>query len=103
MSLVQQVVLFLMGLLVFAILNGYLLAKRGQTIGKVVVKTRIVDLNGNIPKLDDLLVRRYLVIGLISCIPIIGAPVALLNAVCILGKRRRCLHDYIAGTLVINA
>ena len=28
-------------------MNGYLLFKKGQTIGKVVVKKRIVDLNGN--------------------------------------------------------
>jgi len=103
MSLGQQAAFFVVGFLVFLILNGYLLFKRGQTIGKVVVKTRIVDLTGDIPDFGKLLVLRYLVIGLVAQIPIIGGLVGLVNALCIFGKERRCLHDYIAGTRVMNA
>jgi uncharacterized RDD family membrane protein YckC len=103
MSLGQQAAFFVVGFLVFLILNGYLLLKRGQTIGKVVVKTRIVDLTGNIPDFGKLLVLRYLVLGLVSQIPIIGGLGGLVNALWIFGKERRCLHDYIAGTRVINA
>jgi uncharacterized RDD family membrane protein YckC len=66
MSLGQQAAFFVLGLLVFLMLNGYLLYKRGQTIGKVVVKTRIVDLGGNIPNFGKLFVLRYLVIGLVA-------------------------------------
>ena len=86
---------------VFLILNGYLLFKRGQTIGKVVVKTRIVDLNGNIPNFGKLIVLRYLIFILVSLIPIIGVLVGL-GVFLIFFKERRCLHDYIAGTRVVD-
>ena len=99
----QDVGSYLVFLPVFLVLNGYLLFQRGQTIGKVVVKTRIVDQSGNIPSFRRLLGLRYIVIGIVSLIPIIGFFAALVNGVWIFGKERRCLHDYIAGTWVVNA
>lgn len=103
MSLVQQAVFAVVGFGVFLLLNGYLLLKKGQTVGKVVANTRIVDLNGNIPDFSKLIVLRYLVLGLVAQIPVIGGIVGLVNALCIFGQERRCLHDYLAGTRVINA
>ncbi len=103
MTFGQQATFFVVGFGVFLILNGYLLFKKGQTIGKLAVKTRIVDLNGNIPNFGKLLVFRYLIIGLVSQIPIVGGLAGLANALFIFGKERRCLHDYMAGTRVINA
>jgi len=91
------------GWVVFLILNGYLLHHKGQTIGKVVVKTRIVDLNGHVPNFGKLLVLRYLILGLVYQIPIVGAIASFVNPLFIFGKDRRCLHDYMAGTRVINA
>jgi uncharacterized RDD family membrane protein YckC len=55
----------------FVLLNGYLLATAGQTIGKRLVGTRIVNVS------DDKVPRLTTVLG--------------------------CLHDLIAGTIVINA
>ena len=103
MTLGQQATFFVIGWVVFLILHGYLLLKRGQTIGKVVVKTKIVDLSGNIPNFGKLLVLRYFLLGLVYQIPFIGGLGALVNALFIFGQERRCLHDYIAGTRVINA
>jgi uncharacterized RDD family membrane protein YckC len=103
LTLGQQAALFVVGWLVFLMLNGYLLFRRGQTIGKVAVNTRIVDLTGKIPDFGKLLVLRYLVLGLASQIPIIGGFVGLVDALCIFGDERLCLHDYTAGTRVINA
>ena len=103
MTIEQHITLVIFSWVIFLILNGYLLANRGQTIGKVVVKTKIVDLDGNIPSFGKLLFLRYLVIGLVSQIPIFGGFVGLVNALFIFGKERRCLHDYIAGTRVVEA
>lgn len=97
-----HVLLLVMGWGVFLILNGYLLFNRGQTIGKLVVKTRIVDLNGNIPNFGKLLILRYFTLGLATQIPFIGSFVGLVDAIFIFGKERRCLHDYMAGTRVVN-
>jgi uncharacterized RDD family membrane protein YckC len=103
MTLVQQGTYSLIGFLIFLAMNGYLLMKRGQTIGKVAVGTRIVDLAGRTPEFGKLITLRYLVPALVSQIPCAGALFGLANALCIFGSERRCLHDYIAGTRVINA
>jgi len=103
MNLVQQIAFFVAAWAAFLILNGYLLFNRGQTIGKVVMSTKIVDLSGNIPNFGKLLVLRYLVLGVVTQIPIIGGLAGLANALFIFGRERRCLHDYIAGTRVIDA
>jgi uncharacterized RDD family membrane protein YckC len=103
MSLGQLAMFQVVGWLVFLILHSYLLLKRRQTLGKVIVKTRIVDLTGKIPNFGKLLILRYLILGLVYHIPIIGGLSSFVNGLCIFGKERRCLHDYIAGTRVINA
>lgn len=99
----QQASFFIIGWVIFLILNGYLLAKRGQTIGKVAMKTKIVDLQGNIPSFGKLLVLRYLVFGLVGQIKVVGSFAGLVNALFIFGEERRCLHDYLAGTRVVEA
>jgi uncharacterized RDD family membrane protein YckC len=87
---------------VFLTLNGYLLYTRGQTIGKVVVKTKIVDMGGKIPSFARLVLLRYLTPMLVGAIPIIGGIFGILNPLFIFGKERRCVHDYMAGTRVVN-
>ena len=97
----QQAAGAVFGFVVFLLLNGYLLFKKGQTIGKVVVKTRIIDLSDNVPSFGKLIVLRYLIFTLAAFIPIVNI-VGLVNALFIFRKERRCLHDYMAGTRVIN-
>jgi uncharacterized RDD family membrane protein YckC len=103
MTFSQHVSGVVMGWCVFLILNGYLLFKRGQTIGKVVVKTKIVDGKGNIPSFGKLLFLRYLVLGLVGQIPFVGILLCFVDAMFIYGPERRCIHDYLAGTWVVEA
>ena len=104
MTVGEQAAFFIVGWVVFLTLNGYLLYKRGQTIGKVVVKTKIVDLNGNLPNFGKILILRYLILGLVAQIPLVGSIInGLVDPLFIFGKERRCLHDYIAGTRVVDA
>ena len=103
MTVGQQAAFFVVGWVIFLLLNGYLLLKRGQTIGKVAVKTKIVDHNGSIPNFGKLLVFRYLIFGLVAQIPIIGGFAGLADALFIFGKERRCLHDHLADTRVVEA
>ena len=103
MTIEQQATFFIIGWVVFLALNGYLLLNRGQTIGKVVVKTKIVDLDGNLPKFGKLIVFRYLILGIVAQIPLLGSLAGIVNALFIFGKERRCVHDHLAGTRVIDA
>lgn len=99
----QQIILIMIELSIFFGLNGYLLQKDGKTIGKIVVGTRIVDMHGNVPRFGHLFVNRYLIINLAGLIPVLGVLASLVNALFIFGDERRCLHDYLAGTRVIDA
>lgn len=103
MTLYQTLSFFVLGWIVFIALHGYLLAKYGQTIGKRVVGTRIVGLDGQILPFSQLLILRYMIFGVIGQIPVIGGIAQLVNVLFIFGKDKQCLHDKLASTLVIDA
>ena len=97
----------------FTAMQGYLLATRGQTIGKWLVGTRIVRAdNDEVPTLARTLGLRY---GTLAVGPVATLAVLVLNGVIpyvlivvgsidialIFRRDRRCLHDLIAGTKVV--
>lgn len=86
----------------FLLVNGYLLATRGQTVGKVLMKTKIVSDGGDQLELGSLVLKRYLPIWLLTSIPFIGPLFGLANALAIFRENRKCIHDDIAGTKVIK-
>jgi uncharacterized RDD family membrane protein YckC len=86
----------------FLAVHGYLLATRGQTVGKLLLKTQIVSNDGRPFPFWRLVVLRYLPLWLVAQIPGIGHWVAIANALAIFRESRKCLHDDIAGTKVIQ-
>ncbi len=94
----------LLGRVVYLVLNGYLLSKRGQTIGKLVVGTRIISIETNeILPLWKVFVVRYLPLAVSANLPIIGPLIVGIDSLFIFRKDKRCIHDFIAGTKVIKA
>ena len=95
----------MMALLVVSLitLQWYLLTTQGQTIGKSLMKIRIVryDTEEN-PGFGRAVGLRELVPGFIGAIPLFGMLFTLVDILFIFGKERRCIHDYIAGTKVID-
>jgi len=101
------------GFAVFAAMQGYPLATRGQTIGKWLVGTRIVRAdNDEVPTLARTLGLRYSamavgptavfsVLVLNPVIPYALIVVALIDIALIFRRDRRCLHDLIARTKVV--
>lgn len=88
----------------FLLVNGYLLAKHGQTIGKRLVNTRIVhDAMGTVVPLSRSYGLRYLPLAVIAQVPIVGGLFALVDCLFVFRSDRRCIHDLIAGTKVIDA
>ena len=98
----QKVKLFITGQLIFLLVQGYFLHARGQTIGKILLKIRIVNQNDDLLGIGKLYFLRYFLFNLAAQIPIIGWILALVNILFIFGKDQRCLHDRIAGSKVIN-
>ena len=87
----------------FLLAHGYLLATQGQTVGKVFMKTRIVDeRSGQIVALVPLFLRRYLLLWLLVQIPFFGGLLNLANGMMIFRTNKKCLHDDLAGTKVVS-
>ena len=87
---------------VFLIIHGYLLYTRGQTVGKMLRNIKIVNMNNKLPSFDHLYGLRYLLVGLIGSIPLLGVFFSITDGLFIFREDRRCLHDMIAGTRVIE-
>lgn len=103
-SFAQSLAISIAAFMAFVGLHGYWLAKHGQTIGKRVVGTRIVNADDEqLPSFQRLLALRYGVVSLASLIPVAGSFLALIDVLFIFRADRRCLHDLIAGTKVIRA
>jgi uncharacterized RDD family membrane protein YckC len=92
----------LVGLLLFAATNGWLLAHRGQTVAKMLLGMRIVRGDGSAADLPRLLGLRYGVGALITLLPIVGMVYSLADGLMIFRADRRCIHDMIAGTIVVK-
>jgi uncharacterized RDD family membrane protein YckC len=84
-------------------INLVWLATRGQTIGKRVMAIRIVALESDAnPGWVKTIVLRSVVNGIIGAVPLLGMFYALADILFIFGTERRCIHDLIAGTRVVQ-
>lgn len=84
---------------VFAV-QGYFLAKFGQTIGKMALSIKIVDHESHEkPPLSRLFVVREVGMNTLSIAPILG----FIEILWIFGPARRCIHDYWSRTIVVKA
>ena len=92
----------LLGLLLFSIVNGYLLMTRGQTVGKLLLGMRIVRPDGSAASPGRLIGLRYGVGWLLSALPVVGMVFALVDSLLIFRANRRCVHDLIADTIVVK-
>ena len=82
------------------VLFAYLLTTRGQTPGKIALGIKIVNKDthengGFVPNV----LKRAILNGFIGFIPFY----ALVDILFIFGEEKRCLHDMIAGTIVVRA
>ncbi len=85
------------------VVNIYLLATRSQTIGKRIMRIRIVRTDGARAGFWRIFGLRILVNTMIANIPIIGTLYALVDILCIFRESHKCLHDNLADTIVVKA
>lgn len=102
MSFTQTLVLNVVSLGIFALVHGYLLKTRGQTIGKSLLGIKIVALDGQLLDLPSMILKRYAPITFANIIPFIGGFLPLVDVLFIFRRDRRCVHDHIAGTKVVK-
>lgn len=87
------------GFVVWLAINIKFMAANGQSIAKKACGIKVVRTDGSRCSVSRLIWLRNVVNGLLGIIPLYG----LIDALFIFGERRRCLHDYIADTIVIKA
>ena len=98
------VYVLLLTIVIFGLINGRWLVTRGQTVGKRLVGVRIVDAGTReVVPLVKSYGLRFIVVQAITQVPFVGPILALVDPLFIFGERRRCLHDYLAGTIVVRA
>jgi uncharacterized RDD family membrane protein YckC len=93
----------LLGLCVYSVVQWRGVARSGQSIGKRVMGLRLVRPDGSPVSVWTVVLLRNGVIMLVSAIPIIGGLFGLVNLAFGLRADGRCLHDHLAGTVVIHA
>jgi uncharacterized RDD family membrane protein YckC len=87
------------GFIVWLFFTVKFLGENGQSIGKKACKIKILRKDGSEVSISRVIIARNLMNGLLGLIPFY----ALIDALFILGNKRRCVHDYIADTIVVKA
>lgn len=102
LSSAQKTLLMMFPFIAFFALHGYLLSRYGQTLGKRIFGIAIVTLDNRVPPFFQLITQRYLTQWLAGMIPFIGLFLRLVDILAIFRPDRRCIHDHLAKTKVID-
>lgn len=95
-------VIGLLMLLIVAVVNGVLVYRYGQTLGKRALGMAMVRSNGERMGLARYIFIRTLPVTAFSLIPLVGRLAMLVDGLVIFGAEKRCVHDLIADTIVID-
>ncbi len=88
-------------IIVIIVIQMVLLGTRGQTIGKIAMKIRIVDAQtGDHPGWARLVLLRTIVNGILASIPFLGTIYWLVDSLFIFRADHRTIHDLYSGTRV---
>lgn len=92
----------LMGLFLLYLVQSYFLLRDGQTIGKKIMKIRIVTAEtGEHPSCVQLLLLRPLARA-ISILPIIGSLIEVADRFLINRTDQRCFQEFLSGTKIVH-
>lgn len=98
----QKIMLSISPFLIFFVLHGFLLQQYGQTLGKRIVGIAIVTMNNQKPAFGQLVVWRYLSQWAVGQVPLVGVFLRLVDILAIFRPDKRCIHDHLAKTKVID-
>jgi uncharacterized RDD family membrane protein YckC len=95
----MAMILGMAGALIVQIVNWVMITQRGQSIAKRMLGMRIVTLDGRLPGfVNGVILRIWVPFAINQMCNLFG----LVNVLWIFGEERRCLHDLIANTRVID-
>ncbi|PCJ61337.1 MAG: transporter [Planctomycetota bacterium] len=91
-----------LGSLVYGAWNISLLHKKGQTVGKKIMKIKIIYRDDSRIGFWGVFLKRYLIISFLGLIPFVGNIIGLVDVLLIFRENKACLHDDIAKTKVVK-
>ncbi|MGC6427838.1 MAG: RDD family protein [Akkermansiaceae bacterium] len=91
------------GFFVYALIQFHFWGTRGQSLAKIILKTRIVTLDGKIPSVGTMIFLREGLMTFLMNIPGIGRLISIIDGLLISRKEHNTLHDDLARTRVIRA
>ena len=91
--------LAMVGFIIWCWLTITYMARNGQSIAKKLLNIKVVRTDGSPVSIGRIIWLRNVVNALISIVPLYG----FVDALFIFGDSRQCLHDKIAGTIVVKA
>ena len=86
----------------YVVVNGYLLAKNGQSVGKKMLDIKIVRTDRSRASFVRLVGVRALFENALLLIPVVDIWLWIINVLFIFRRSRKCLHDTAADTVVIR-
>lgn len=99
---VTGLIVAIVSFVAYIVVNGYFLAKDGQTIAKKILGMKIVRTDGSQADFMRIATRRALPIYACNLIPVAGGFLPLIDALLIFRSSKKCFHDDIADTVVIR-
>lgn len=98
----ETLLLAVLGIAAYIGIQWTFWASTGQSIGKKVMKTQVVNLDGSQASAKTIALKRYAIMSLIANVPVAGSLVSLIGVLLIFRRDRNCLHDDIAKTRVVK-
>ena len=102
-TLVQLFFMFMATQAIHLLLNAHLLSQYGQTIGKRFMRLRVVEATGHACTLSHLFFVRWMMPQVVMNVPFVSVGFLFADLAFIFRADRRCLHDHLASTVVIDA
>lgn len=100
---VGAAILAIVTFIVVLVIQLVLLGSRGQTIGKIAMKVRIVDSqSGTHPGWARIVFLRTILHGILTGIPFVGGIYWLVDSLFIFRADHRTIHDLFASTQVVK-
>ena len=100
-SIAEDVISSLIGFGIYLLINFHLINTRGQTVGKVLMKIKVVTTEFEPITAKKYILIRVLPFWIIPIIPVVNL-IGILDAIMIFRAQKNCLHDDLAGTRVVN-
>lgn len=85
------------------VINGMLAYRNGQSVAKKWLGIKDVRSDGSRASFARIFWLRNVLNMCFSFIPLVGGLYGLIDALFIFGPAKRCIHDYIADTIVVRA